>query len=179
MFALAIAASLIPAPKLTVTPEIAAKLTLIAFQAARDGDLPTLTACLDAGQPINAVNRRGDTLLTVAAYNAQSDAVKRLLKQRGIVIDARNKMGLTALSAAAFQGQVAILSDLLRAKADPNAASPRGQTALMFAALAGREGCIKKLIAAGADVDAKDAQGNTAASLAEGQGLDARKLGLR
>lgn len=177
--AFAIAASLVPAPKLIVTPEVAAKLTPIAFQAARDGDLPTLQACLDAGQPVNAANRRGDTLLTVAAYNAQSDAVKLLLKRPRVAIDARNKMGLTALSAAAFKGQDAILADLLAAKADPSAASPRGQTALMFAALAGREGCIKKLIAAGASINAKDAQGNSAASLAEGQGLDARKLGLR
>ena len=179
LYALAVAASLIPAPKLAVTPEVAAKLTVLAFQAARDGDLPTLRACLGAGQPVNAVNARGNTLLTVAAYNAQLDAVKLLLKRPGIAVDARNKMGMTALCAAAFKGQDAILAELLAAKADANAASPSGQTALMFAALAGRAGCIKKLIAAGADVRAKDARGNTAASLAEGQGLDARELGLR
>ena len=179
LISFAIAASLLPAPKLVVTPEVAAKLTLLAFQAAREGDLPTLNACLANGQAVNAVNRRGDTLLTVAAYNKQADAVKLLLKRQGVAVDARNKMGLTALVAAAFQGDDGIVKQLLAAKADPNAASPTGQTALMFAALAGRADCIKTLLAAGANVAAKDKQGNTAASLAEGQGLDARELGLR
>ena len=66
----------IPQPKaVALTPEVAARLQEIAFQAARDGDVETLTEFFAAGRPVNEVNKRGDTLLIVAAYNGQPKAV--------------------------------------------------------------------------------------------------------
>jgi ankyrin repeat protein len=165
-----------PPPRLkgiVVTPEVAAKLSAIAFQAARDGDRDTLTAYFKAGQPVNEPNARGDTLLTVAAYSGQPDAVKLILAQPKVDVDARNKMGLTALSAAAYKGYVGIAKQLVAAKADVNAASPSGQTALMFAALTGRAEVVEYLLSAGANARAADRSGNTPLSLARGQGADA------
>ena len=70
------------APKaVPLTPEVAAKLQAIAFQAARDGDTTTLKEYFAAGQPVNGTNGRGDTLLTVAAYAGEADAVAIILKQ--------------------------------------------------------------------------------------------------
>ncbi len=165
--ALALFAPLLPQP---LTPEVRAKLQLVAFQAAREGDTDTLTEYFAAGFAANGENRRGDTLLTVAAYNGQPKAVALILKQPKVAVDARNGMGLTALAAAAFKGHADIAAKLLAAKADPNAANGSRQTALMFAALAGKVEVAKLLLAAGADPKATDAKGNTPLSLAKGQG---------
>ncbi len=163
-----------PAKKpIPITPEVAAKLRDIAFQAAREGDLETMKAYFDSGLSVNDFNARGDTLLTVAAYNGQEKAVDAILAQPKVAVDARNKMGLTALAAAGFKGHTAIAERLVRAKADVNAANGSGQTALMFAALSGRVKTVEYLLAVGANPRAADTSGNTALSLAQGQGADA------
>jgi hypothetical protein len=164
--------TLTPPKAVAITPEVAAKLQEIAFQAAREGDAVTLKEYFAAGRPVNDANKRGDTLLTVAAYNGRADAVAVILKQKGVEIDAKNRMGLTALTAASFKGEVAIAKALVAAKADVNAANDSGQTALMFAALAGRTKMVEYLLKAGADPKAKDKAGNTPLSLAQTQGAD-------
>jgi uncharacterized protein len=166
-----------PAPRVkpdrvAITPEVATKLSQIAFQAAREGDLETLEAFFAAAQPVNELNARGDTLLIVAAYNGQEKAVELILAQPKVEIDARNKMGLTALAAAAFKGHVGIAKKLIAAKADANAANGNGQTALMFAALTGKVEVVKYLLTTGADPRATDKNGNTPLSLARGQGAE-------
>jgi len=160
-----------PAPPV-LTPEQRATMKELAFKSAREGDAETLSECLDAGQDVNEANARGDTLLTVAAYNGQAGVVELLLARRGVAVDVRNKMGLTALSAAAFKGRADIARTLLDAGADANAASPAGQTALMFAALAGKVDVVEVLLAAGASPAAADKKGNTARGIAETQGAD-------
>lgn len=164
-----------PAAKkpIPITPEVAAKLRDIAFQAAREGDLETLKAYFDSGLSVNDLNARGDTLLIVAAYNGQEKAVETTLAQPKVAVDARNKMGLTALAAAGFKGHTAIAERLVRAKADINSANGSGQTALMFAALSGRSETVEYLLSVGANPRAADRSGNTALSLAQGQGADA------
>lgn len=162
-----------PAPKaVALTSEVAAKLQIIAFQAARDGDIATLKEYFAIGQPVNGVNARGDTLLTVAAYAGSAEAVTLILKQPKCTVDARNKMGLTALAAAAFKGYVEIAEQLIAAKADVNAANETNQTALMFAALTGRTKMVEFLLKSGADAGIADKKGNTALSLAKTQGAD-------
>ena len=156
-------------PAIEITPEVAAKLRDVAFQAAREGDTKTLDEYFAANRPVNEKNARKDTLLTVAAYNGQLAAVERILAQPVVEIDARNGMGLTALTAAAFKGNVEIAKALLRAGADVNAANRAGQTSLMFAALSGKLAMVDCLLEAGADPAAKDASGNTALSQARTQ----------
>lgn len=161
-----------PPPRLkgiAVTPEVAVKLAVIAFQAARDGDRDTLAAYFKAGRPVNEPNAHGDTLLTVAAYETQEKAVELILAQPKVAVDARNTMGLTALSAAAFKGHVGIAKKLVAAKADVNTASASGQTALMFAALTGRTEMVEYLLSAGANPRLADRTGSTALSLARSQ----------
>ncbi len=166
-----------PAPRIkpdpvVISPEVAAKLSQIAFQAARESDLETLDAFFAAGRPVNEPNARGDTLLIVAAYNGQEKAVELILAQPKVEVDARNKMGLTALAAAAFKGHVGIAKKLITAKADVNAANGNGQTALMFAALTGKVEVVKYLLTSGADPRATDKNGNTPLGLARGQGAE-------
>ena len=161
-----------PTPVIEITPEVAAKLRDVAFQAAREGDTKTLDEYFAAKRPVNDKNKRKDTLLTVAAYNGQLAAVERILAQPGVEIDARNGMGLTALTAAAFKGNVDIAKALLRAGADANATNRIGQTSLMFAALSGKLAMVECLLEAGADPAAKDTSGNTALSQARTQGAE-------
>lgn len=143
------------------------KLQTEAFQAARTGDEEALKEALKAGYAVNQPNARGDTLLTVAAYNGQAKAVAVVLKQPKVDVEAKNKLGLTAVTAAAFKGHADILTQLIEAKADVNAASETGQTPLMFAVQSGKVKAVEVLLKAGAKPDAKDKDGNTALSLAK------------
>ncbi len=144
----------------------------IAFQAAREGDLKTLTEYFKLGRPVNEVNARGDTLLTVAAYSGQAKAVAEILKQPKVEIDKKNRMGLSALTAAAFKGEVEIAKALVKAGADVNLANGSKQTALMFASLSGRTATVEYLLSVGANPAAVDDKGNTALKLARTQGAD-------
>ena len=162
----------LPVPKVVLDGATRGKLQAVAFQAAREGDLDTLRAYFQAGLPADGVNSRGDTLLTVAAYNGQPKAVELVLAQPGVQVDRRNGMGLTALTAAAFKGDLNALKLLHAAKADVNVANARGQTSLMFASLSGRTEAVEWLLAHGADPRPADRDGRTALSLAETQGAD-------
>jgi len=170
--AISIAALFAKFAPIPITPDVAAKLQTIAFQAAREGDVETLTEYFRAGRPVNETNSRGDTLLTVAAYAGQAKVVAVILKQLKVAIDAKNMMGLTALTAAAFKGHLEIAQALVAAKANVNHANGSGQTALMFAALAGKADMVAYLLKSGADPKARDKSGKTALSLAQEQGAE-------
>ncbi|MFL6134038.1 MAG: ankyrin repeat domain-containing protein [Nocardioidaceae bacterium] len=100
-----------------LTPEELAFLQS-AFEYARNGELDRLVQMLDAGVPVNLTNSAGDTLLILAAYHLQADAV-RVLLARGADHARINDRGQTALAAAAFRQHEGIVSDLLDAGADP------------------------------------------------------------
>jgi len=152
--------------------ETQAKLTEIVFQAARDDDSVTVSEYLKEGFTPNVRSRRGDTLLTVAAYHDSRAVMQELLTHRAIDLEARNRMGLTAVSAAAFKGHDEALSMLIARGAKVDAANSTNQTAIMFAALAGRTTTVQLLKSAGAKVQRQDELGNTAASLAKAQGAE-------
>ncbi len=145
----------------------ATELQMAAFQAARTGDADKLKEAFATGYSVNEANARGDTLLTVAAYNGQPKAVAVILKQPKVDVEAKNKLGLTAMAAAAFKGHADVIEQLTEAKADPNTANDAGQTPLMFAAQADKVKAVEALLKAGAKKDAKDKKGNTALSLAK------------
>jgi len=87
-----------------------------AFDWARSGDVRRLSEHLDTGRPINLTNDRGDTLLILAAYHAQPEAVKLLLAW-GADVDRVNDNGQTALGAAVFRQAADIVKRLLAAGA--------------------------------------------------------------
>lgn len=102
------------------------------FDAARGGDLATLTEYLDAGVPVNLMNGSGDTLLMLAAYHGHADVVKALL-ERGAEIDRLNDRGQSPLAGAVFKGAEAVVRALSEAGADPRHGHPTAMdTARMF-----------------------------------------------
>jgi ankyrin repeat protein len=75
--------------------------------------------------------------------------------------------------AAAKSGDVAALSAMLEAGADPDARDSRGQTALMLASHGGHTDAVRALIDAGADLDHRAKFGLTATMLAVVAGHEA------
>lgn len=160
-----------PAPVVTPgTKQPGEELAVLVFDLVRNGELEAVREYLAAGYDPNASNVRGDTLLTVAAYNGQGGAVGVLLEDPSTRVDLRNRMGFTALTAAAMKGEVEIARALLDAGASVEGDNTGGRTPLMFAAMFGREEAVRLLLDRGADARARDAEGRDAARLAREQG---------
>lgn len=153
-----------------LTGDDVARLHEVAFQAAREGDVQTLTAYLESGFDVNVVNSRGDTLLILATYYGQQDAVALILSRPGVKLDVKNQMGFAALTGAVYKGYDGLVRALIEKGADVNTANGSGQTPLMFAGMFGRAEAARMLVEAGAWIDAADSAGNTATKLALGQG---------
>ena len=106
-----------------------------------------------------------------AAERADWDRVRSLLQAGAdATAVAANRYGATALSLACVNGGEAMVTLLLDAGADPDAALPGGETALMTAARTGRPGPVKALLGRRARVDAKDVKGQTALMWAAADG---------
>jgi len=150
-----------------------AELTEVVFDLARHGEAQGVREYLEAGYDPNAVNVRGDTLLTVAAYNGRAEVVAALLANTETRVDLRNRMGFTALTAAAMKGEVEIARVLLDAGANVEGDNAGGRTPLMFAAMFGRTDAARLLLDRGANARAFDVEGRDAARLAREQGADA------
>lgn len=90
---------------------------------AREGDTARLAAYLDRGVPVELADAGGNTLLMLAAYHGQQDAV-RLLTNRGADPNRLNGRGQSPLAGAIFQGEDGVVRALLAAGADPDAGTP-------------------------------------------------------
>ena len=102
------------------------------FDMARNGDVATLAAYLDAGVPVNLTNTNGDTLVMLAAYYGHESAVAALIA-RGADVDRHNNRGQTPLAGAVFKNDTTIMALLMGADADPDAGSPSAlETARFF-----------------------------------------------
>lgn len=142
---------------------------LDAFEAASFGDLDRLAGVLDADPAIvGAASGDGFTLLHLAAFFGQVDAV-RLLLGRGAEVDRRATgwMTGTALHSAASAGHTDVVRILLEADADPSARQSGGFTPLHAAALGGNVEMARLLLARGADPTTVTDAGLTARSLAD------------
>ena len=85
--------------------------------------------------------------------------VNHLVDEDGIDLALRNKVGWTPLHAAARNGHEAVVSKLLAAGANTNAATQEGLTPLYIAARSGHEAVVSKLLAAGANTNAPTQEG--------------------
>jgi uncharacterized protein len=106
------------------------------------------------GLSITTVDRKGNTLLMIAANKGQKAAAECLL-QHGVSINADNNDGHTALHAASAgrSNENATIVELLLAHgADVHKCTNDGTTALDIAAYQGNKDCARVLIAAGADI---------------------------
>jgi uncharacterized protein len=162
---LAIALPLVAAPGVSAGAETAPLI-----QAVKRHDRVAVSAMLDRGADVDAVEGDGSTALHWAAQNDDPDLVEALL-EAGASPNAATRFGVTPLELASNNGNRAVIDRLLAAGADPNSVSREGQTPLMSASLAGRLGAVQSLLAHGAKVDtAEEWRGQTALMLAAGEG---------
>ena len=134
--------------------------------AAKKGDVAAITAALDAGADINAVDG-GGTPLYFAVRRGHLEATK-LLIERGADVNAATNFG-PALLAAVAKSKIELINLLLEKGADPNSAFD-GNTVLHAAARLSCLDCLKALIAAGADVNAQSRGAETPLHLARRHG---------
>lgn len=124
---------------------------------------------------VDAVNKRGETALMMAALTGQSESVG-LLIEKGATLDPE---GWTPLHYAASSGKVEVIRQLIEAGADKNARSPNGTTPMMMAVRSGNLTAYQKLLIAGADPTLKNDSGLTTVDYLERRGETERARLLR
>jgi uncharacterized protein len=148
------------------------------LEAADFGDVAVIEELLKAGADPETATADGETALMFIAHTSNVQAADSLLKY-GAHVDATEKVrGQTALHFAAAESQPAMVKELLRHRADPNAhtiinrdqrqvsAEPRvqwrppgGLTPLLYAARQGCLECVQILLKGGADANLSDPDG--------------------
>ncbi|KAL4435619.1 hypothetical protein ABPG77_002582 [Micractinium sp. CCAP 211/92] len=129
-------------------PSLAERL----YHAARDGDLPSLQACLAAGADPN--ERRGhgrettfDTALHAAALYGHAACVRALLAA-GANPAIGDSFGVTPLHEAALKGHVQCVEALLAGGASPSAGHVNGWTPVHCSACQSSAEVVQLLLAA-------------------------------
>ena len=119
----------------------------------------------------------GDTRLSEAAMQGNSDAVRTLLKEK-VDVDAAQGDGTTALHWAAFRDDLEMVKWLLAAGANVKATTREGAiTPLFMACTNGNAAIIGAMLKAGADANAVNGNGTSALMTAASSGsVDAVKL---
>lgn len=113
------------------------------------------------------ININGQFVL--AAKAAKTERVAQLLRE-GAVVNSRDRLGNSPLNMAATKGNVALVTLLLGAGADPNLANISEVTPLMGACFAESAETIKLLLAAGARTGSTDRVKKTAATYVAANG---------
>lgn len=116
---------------------------------------------LDAGAPVNALDRAGASPLAVACRAANWPLAKFLLERGAKPAPANGEPALVA-AAGITDDDPAGVKLLLKHRAAVNAVDARRRSALIAAAAEGHEQIARALCAAGADVSLADRHGSTA-----------------
>jgi len=149
------------------------------WNAAWNGDLPTIGANLDAGIEINSRRFNASSPLEAAAYNGQAEACELLLSRGADPNATAEPSGETVLHQTITRigdpRRTRIVKQLIAAGADATRATvphlptscfardirTRGETALHRAAAYGDPEMIETLLRAGADKSARDVNGDS------------------
>ncbi|RMB61048.1 ankyrin repeat domain-containing protein [Dokdonia sinensis] len=131
------------------------------FDIARNGTSDELVTLL-AKHPdtLNTKNAEGYSPLILAAYHANFEVAKELLKN-GASINEESNYG-SAIMAATVKGAIKIVQLLLEYGADPNVTDANGTTALLYATMFQQNEIATLLLNYKADTSLKDNRGNTA-----------------
>jgi ankyrin repeat protein len=141
------------------------------LDAARRGVAAEVQGMLNAGAPIEAVNKSGHTALHIACDHEGHEHLVRLLIERGAEVNARGKDGHTPLHWAARNGNDAVVKLLLASAAiHVSAPDKERSTPLHVACFYGNAGAVQTLLQAGASVHARTLEGWTPLHVAADRG---------
>lgn len=148
------------------------------LQAVRDADRKAIERCLELGVSANASDDLGRSALALAARDAGSLELVRLLRERGAEPDPADVAGRTPLSFAAGRGRAEIVRYLAGQGAAVDVADHQGRTPLFYAALGDHTEALAFLLEQGARVDVHDRFGDTPliAACAKGNAATASHL---
>jgi ankyrin repeat protein len=120
------------------------------------------TALVERGAHVDAVNKRGETALWLAARHGRGDVVTALV-EKGADVNKVDASGLTPLVAAADKYMWAEVLALVRSNRleSIDAVNRAGQSTLWLAAWHGRANVVMALIENGADLNKADSAGLT------------------
>lgn len=139
------------------------------LEAAKAGDAKRVKAMLDAGAPVNGVNKNDETALHMAVETHNGDLVGLLL-EAGADVNARNSDGRTPLWEAVSSNDLKIIERLVEAGADVNVRDKLGGTTPFLHSIGPKQEhheTIRLLAKHGAEINAADDYGHTALSLAD------------
>lgn len=134
------------------------------FKAVKANDTAVLNAFFDAGISPNAMNEKGETLLTYAIENSEPKTIKALIEKADI--NQQDKNGSSPLHLALYKNKEDIFDALLAKNANVNIGGVDGktknQTPLYLAIIKSREDIAQKLLERGADPNIADSTGYVA-----------------
>ena len=119
---------------------------------------------IEKGASLDFTDDKKVTTLLQAAHKGLSNITEKLLEKNSKpeYLNAASEDGITPLIAASSEGHVAIVKQLIAAKADINAKDKDGTTALMAASARGHVDAAKELLNAKAEVNSQNTDGHTA-----------------
>jgi len=119
---------------------------------------------------VAAAPKAPSTTLVDAARTGDGSALRALLQQKGVNVNATTVDGTTALHAAVERGDVSMVQALIRAGADVRSANRYGVQPLAIAVVDGNADIVRLLLEAGADPNAGLSSGETALMTASRNG---------
>ena len=133
------------------------------FQSASTGDVQTVSAILEGGCPVDAVNSKGHCALHYAAEGGAVEVIG-VLVERGLDVNRENNDGLTPLHAASAFDKLEAVRELLRLGANSSltVVAGKGGTPLHQAAVMGHKEIVSVLLDAGCPIDVVDIVGRSA-----------------
>lgn len=105
------------------------------FKSLSQGNLRAVQKIIHSGTSPNSKDKRGTTLLMLAARKNKIEILKYLLRLSDIEIDAQDKQGYTALMHAAEKGHLKAVAVLLTKEARVELQNRSGNTALILCCL--------------------------------------------
>jgi len=128
--------------------------------AAQEGHIEACKKLIDYHASLNAIDRRGTSALYEAARNGH-DEIMELFMEHGAKLCMKEPVAASLICQTVFDGDTLLLSRLLRANIQVNAADYDGRTAAHIAASEVNLVALKTLVKHGADLSLRDRWENT------------------
>lgn len=132
------------------------------LKAAEQGDVAKVRKLLAQGEPINAVDKYGHSVLQNAIHGEHTELALLLVRLGADLHQRTGDDGHSALHTAAMRGDGAVLRAMLDRGAEVNHRCKKKTTPLMWAANRDFLDAVRLLAESGADLNAQDKDGQTA-----------------